>query len=238
MERRTYRMPMGRPPLRALVPTASVGLTRTAGAEATRGTDAGGSGTHGAGKAGGLAGLVLVVGVLGGCDSEATPSATTRSSPSVTNASASPSVTPTPSPSASASVEIPAAARKKTEKGAEAFVRYFFDQVNAAWMTADPRPIASNSEADCKSCASLRRTAEDLKRKNRHYAATPVTVRETKAVAGAPAGQQFVEARLQQNRVDIIDASGRVVSTDKRDTFLRTVALVWGGERWLIYDVA
>ena len=31
----------------------------------------------------------------------------------------------------SASVEVPAAAREKTEKGAEAFVRFFFDQVNA-----------------------------------------------------------------------------------------------------------
>ncbi len=85
-----------------------------------------------------LAGLVTVAGVLAGCQSEGTPSATTSPSASVTSASPSPSAS-SPSPSASASVDIPAAARVKSDKGAEAFVRYFFDQVNTAWMrTADP----------------------------------------------------------------------------------------------------
>jgi hypothetical protein len=47
-----------------------------------------------------------------------------------------------------------------------------------------------------------------------------------------------VAVDLLQNRVDIVDAAGRVVSTDKKDTFLRTVAVIWKGGRWLIYDVA
>ena len=42
----------------------------------------------------------------------------------------------------SATVEVPAAAREKTEKGAEAFVRFFFDQVNAG---VDQRRIRASS---------------------------------------------------------------------------------------------
>ena len=181
--------------------------------------------------------LVLVVGVLAGCESSASPPATTSPSAAASSASPSPLVT-SPSPSASPSVEIPAAARVKSDKGAEAFVRYFFDQVNTAWTTANPELIAANSESGCKSCASLRDTAAELKAKKHKYASKPVTVKDTKSLAGAPAGQQFVEADLLQNRVDIVDASGRVVSTDKQDALLRTVGVIWKGDRWLIYDVA
>ena len=133
---------------------------------------------------------------------------------------------------------IPAAARVKSEKGAEAFVRYFFEQVNLAWTKADPELIDVNSESDCKSCASLSDTARELQQKKHRYAAKPVTVRSLKSMAGAPPGQQFVQANLLQHRVNIVDAAGGVVSTDKRATLLRTVALIWEGGRWLIYDIA
>ncbi len=106
-----------------------------------------------------LAGLVTGAGVLAGCQSEGTPSATTSPSASVTSASPSPSAS-SPSPSASASVDIPAAARVKSDKGAEAFVRYFFDQVNEGMDDARAhRLIDVNSDSGCKSCASLTETA-------------------------------------------------------------------------------
>ena len=53
-----------------------------------------------------------------------------------------------PSPSVSASVEVPAAAREKTEKGAEAFVRFFFEQVNQAWT--DPDPMLDHGQQRCR----------------------------------------------------------------------------------------
>lgn len=184
-----------------------------------------------------VAGTVAMAGVLSGCQSEPTPPATTSPSASATSATPSPSAS-SPSPSASASGDIPAAARVRSDKGAEAFVRYFFDQVNLAWTKPDPAPIDANSDAGCKSCTSLADTARQLRAKKQKYASQPVTVSATKPVAGAPKGQQFVEANLVQHRVDVVDASGNVVSTDKKSTLLRTVALIWEGDRWLIYDVA
>ena len=85
----------------------------------------------------GLAGLLVASGVLSGCDSEAATPGASSPAASVSSASPSPSASsPSPSASASPSVAIPAAARVKSDKGAEAFVRYFFDQVNAAWTSA------------------------------------------------------------------------------------------------------
>ncbi len=184
-----------------------------------------------------LVGLAVVVGVLAGCQSEETPPATTSSSASVTSASPGASAS-SPSPSASASVDIPAAARVKSDKGAEAFVRYFFDQVNTAWTTPSAQLISVNSDPGCKSCASLAGTATKLQNERHRYESSPITVKSVSAVAGAPNGQSYVEAELLQNRSNVVDASGKVISTDRESPFERTVAVVWRGDRWLIYDVA
>ena len=74
--------------------------------------------------------------VLGGCQSEETPP-TPSPTPSGTVSSASPSASGSGSPSPAESSDVPAAAREKTEEGAEAFVTYFFDQVNRGWTTAE-----------------------------------------------------------------------------------------------------
>ena len=122
MGRRTIGMPFARPPLAAAVA---------------------------------LVGVLVGAGVVAGCDSEAAPPATP--SPSVTGTgtgtggSPSPSMT-SPSPSVSATVEVPAAAREQTEKGAEAFVRFFFDEVNQAWTKPASGLVAGQSESGCQFC--------------------------------------------------------------------------------------
>ncbi len=68
-----------------------------------------------------------------------------------------------PSPSASASVDIPAAAREKSDKGAEAFVRYFFDQVNSRLDHPEPDLIEATATEKCStSCARPRQDCGEL----------------------------------------------------------------------------
>ena len=183
----------------------------------------------------GLAGLLVAMGVLSGCDSEAATPDASSPAPSVASASPSPSASSSsPSPSASPSVAIPAAARVKSDKGAEAFVRYFFDQVNVAWTTPDPersRRTASRAASLVRQPGSQRRRA--ARRRRHKYAATPVTVTAHEVAGRSTDGQQYVEADLLQNRVDVVDASGRVVSSDRQEGHLqRTVAVIWRGGRW------
>ena len=107
--------------------------------------------------------------VLGGCQSEETPP-TASPTPSGTASSSSPSASGSTSPSPTASSDVPAAAREKTEKGAEAFVSYFFDQSESA---LGPRPtpglIESLQTPDASSCRSLAKTAADLEAKGQRY---------------------------------------------------------------------
>lgn len=184
-------------------------------------------------------GVVAAV-VLGGCTDGADPAPTPT--PSVT--SASPSATLSPSASASASPSatasgptIPAAARAQTPAGAEAFVRFFFDQVNLAWTKPEPGAIAAVSSTDCKFCATTESLASYLGENGQHYTEKPVTVEDVGAISGAPAGQQYLVATLIQNASTVVDAQGKVTKRDARKRLPRNVALKWINGEWRMFAV-
>ncbi|MCH8613297.1 DUF6318 family protein [Arsenicicoccus dermatophilus] len=76
-----------------------------------------------------------------------------------------------------ATAGIPAAARAHTPEGAEAFVRYFIDQVNVAWTTPRTGLIASLSLPTCKSCTNLEKGAADMAAADSHYAKPMLTLK-------------------------------------------------------------
>lgn len=201
MEQRTIRMPGGRPRSRAAVAV-------------------------------GLAGLLVASGVLSGCDSEAaTPGASSPSS-AVSSASPSPSASsPSPSASASPSVAIPAAARIKSDKGAEAFVRYFMDQAAKAWMVPDPELIELHATKDCSACQDLAKAARDLDTAGQRYDGPPISVRRLKVLRSSGTDVAF-DAMLRENKVRIVSASGKVVASYPERAITRAIAVKWGDGRW------
>jgi Family of unknown function (DUF6318) len=177
-------------------------------------------------------------GVLGGCQSEAMPttSGSEAASPSATSGSPSPSVSP--SPSTSPPVEIPAAAREKSDQGAEAFVRYFFDQVNTAWTTPRAGLIVALSDEGCQFCLKSEADAADLVRAGERYASAPITVGSVTVLSGAaPKGQSFVRTSATQNRVDVLGKGNAVVRSDKKKALRLTTGLIWKGGQWYVYEV-
>ena len=174
--------------------------------------------------------------VLGGCQAEGTPpTASPTSSPSVSSASSSAPGSPSPSPTESSAV--PAAAREKSEKGAEAFVRYFFDQVNRAWTTPEAGLIARLSVDDCEFCTKTEQTAAFLTKEGQRYETAPVTVSTYAAFAGAPKDQHYFSLELTQNRSRILDESGAAVATDPKKDTRFNVAVKWTPDGWRMLGV-
>ena len=174
--------------------------------------------------------------VLGGCQAEGTPpTASPTPSPSVSSASSSASGSPSPSPTKSSAV--PAAAREKSEKGAEAFVRYFIQQSSAAWTTPDARLIEDLSDPDCASCRSLAKTASDLQAKGHRYRDDPISVVSVESLVGDGA-RQNVAATIKQHPMEVVDTNGKVVSTDAADDLDRTFLLYWKEGRWIVGGIA
>jgi hypothetical protein len=171
-----------------------------------------------------------VVGVLAGCESEATPPATTSPSASVTSASPSPSAS-LPSPTASPSVDIPAAAREKSDKGAEAFVRYFMGQAASAWTVPDPVLIERHATKNCSACRDLAKVATSLKAGGQRYDGPPISVRSLKVLRSSGADVAF-DARLTENKVNVVSSSGEVIESYPKRFITRAIAVKWGDGRW------
>lgn len=207
-------------------------------------------------------GRVIAAGVLvgtvtaafGGCARDPSPPARPSSGPSSASGgvgtgtvpvgsatgpvSGSPPVSVAPSTSTAPPAVVPLAARAHTEAGAEAFVRFYIDQLNLAWTSPNVDLVSALSEPDCVSCARLEATAEQLVTKGQRYMSAPVSVRSAAAFEGAPAGQQLVHLVMEQHRVDVVNAQGTIVSTDLPRDLNRNVVLKWRAEAWHVYGIA
>jgi hypothetical protein len=165
----------------------------------------------------------------------ASPSGSVSSLPSASRTS-SPAATASGSPTASSAV--PAAAREKSEKGAEAFARYFFRQFNQAWTTPTPGLIAAVSDPGCQFCAKSEADARRLQKNGHRYSSDPLTILSIAAMPGAaPDNQLFLATNLRQNRVDIVDVSGSVISTDDKKKMSLVSGVIWTGDGWRMYEV-
>jgi uncharacterized protein DUF6318 len=179
---------------------------------------------------------MLAAGVLAGCDSSPDDPVTPTPSPSVSSSSPSPSASPSPSVTESGP-QIPAAAREKTDAGAEAFVKYFFDQFNVAWTKPEAGLISSLSSKDCKFCATTETQAKWLVDNKQRYDSNPVDLLDMEAIAGAPEGQIYLTGTLRQNQTNIVDDSGAVTRTDPKKNLPRNIGLKWQGDSWRMFAV-
>lgn len=132
---------------------------------------------------------------------------------------------------------MPAAAKVKSEAGAIAFAKYYFAQVNRAWTVPDPELIVPLGEPGCSTCAEFEKTAKNLKSERTKYAADPVTCGSVLAVSGAPKDHQLLHASVAQHKVDVINQSGDVVTTDQAKDLNLVVELIWKADEWRIWDI-
>lgn len=134
-------------------------------------------------------------------------------------------------------MDLPAAARAHTPEGAEAFARFFLEQTALAWSKPDASLIPPLSDPGCLSCKDLQKTAAELVAKGRRYRSSPVSIQSVDAVGGFE-DQTHVHVQMIQKKVDVIDSNGAVVLTDPYQKLTRTVALLWRGDQWILYDIA
>ena len=197
-------------------------------------------------KHGYAAALSLLVGcglgALAGCTGGAADPPATGNGTAATGAttrppaSSSPPTTTTSTTTTTATVQIPEAARAHTEAGAEAFVKFFMDQVSEAWTRPATGLILPLGEAGCLSCQSFEDTAAGLVKRSERYAKRPSTTVSAQAVPGG-GPRQLVHLVLQQHRVDVVDVSGKTVLTDSRKRFSVDAELNWGKGRWWLHDM-
>jgi len=174
--------------------------------------------------------------LLAGCSGGAKPgqSASSSSPPSSTSAptvSVSPSATgPTTDPN------IAAAARAHTPAGAEAFVRYFFEQLNRSWARADPLLLPPLSEASCKTCRAFTASAASFRAKGQHYKGDVFTVSSVGGLGKGSNGEEVLVVG-QQEPGAIVNQSGTIIEKSVAQAGKFTVSLNWTGSGWMAAEL-
>lgn len=190
------------------------------------------------------AGLAAAV-ALAGCTAS-TPAPPASSSPQPTSATSSTSTTAAPTTSARPSTttstpppsvdpvlaKIPKAARPETINGAEAFVRFYMEQVNAAFTKGTPAPLTGLDGPACKICAAFIDAAEQLRTdKQRHKG---VSIEVTAASSNKFSDTtRTVLVWVTQRSVPILDQRGATVDQTKagKGVFLATLKF---DRRWVM----
>lgn len=132
---------------------------------------------------------------------------------------------------------LPEAAKKKTKAGAKAFVEHFVSELNKAWRLAEPERIARLCRsATSKSCTALIKTATDLRAKNQHYDADPLSI-ERIVPLGEANGLTRLDFRGHQELASVVDRSGNVVLTDSREPSHFMFFLEWTGAGWHVNNL-
>lgn len=197
-------------------------------------------------------GAVLLAGCSGGTSSadptdlpnvepSSSAPATSSDSPSPTTssrASSPASTTKSAQPNGDAGAPgVPAAARKHTKAGAEAFARHYVDVINETGVhpkTGKLEPLATEG---CKSCHNYAGNVSYLVKHDEHNAGPAAEVRRTSSRLAPPGMRAWV--LLNQLPVRVLDRSGNVVRTEQR---VNDVALVFDlgwkpGEGWRAKEI-
>jgi hypothetical protein len=144
-----------------------------------------------------------------------------------------PTLTATPS-ATPAAVEIPAAATPPTAQGADAFVRFFFKQLNHGFEASDPEAIKSLSGAACSSCNNFIATLAASRAKGEFLRGDSFSVAEVAAPPLEGDGT-VVDISGEIPPRDRVDANGRVLRhLDAAGPFHLTVEIARAGNGWVV----
>jgi hypothetical protein len=172
------------------------------------------------------AALSLGVLLLSGCSGGSEPGPSTL-----------PTLSPTPTPSATLA-PIPPAATALTPQGADAFVRYFFDQMNIAFRTSNASLIGSLSTPACFTCQNYVVSLRDRKRNGQFYVADTFAV--TDVAAAPPEGTRTsVDVIGTLPARNSVDAQGRILEHfPAKARFYFVAKLERASNAWTVVDLS
>jgi hypothetical protein len=184
--------------------------------------------------AAGLAAVLALTGCGDGKERTGAPGVSVPSTPSLTSSSG----TTAPTGTAITAVDpalarIPPAARPNTRAGAEAFGRFFIEQVAQSGVEADPTLLDGLYAESCKTCGGLRAMADDLRRAGHHVEKPALRVKETD-VASIARDAHLVTVGVHAGPFEIVDRGGSHVETRQEEDRFAFVLTMSFEDHWVV----
>jgi hypothetical protein len=138
---------------------------------------------------------------------------------------------------AAARARIPTAARAHTPQGAEAFARFYLEQVNEAWMAPDPELIRPYALESCKTCANMVETAEWLLQQHYRYDGAPSDIGPSIPLPKSSQDRVFIDVSTNQLERKIVDEDGGVAEEVSFARSASQVEVRWLAESWQVREI-
>lgn len=177
---------------------------------------------------------------LGGCGDKDEPSTTPTPTPSSSSASPSGSGSPSASATASASPStnpsVPAAAKERTEAGAIAFLKFFYDEVNRGQTDPGAVDLFDYSDKACIACKNLQGALQDFVDNGWSVKQKPVRLHDVALANQVTADRVIINFTFEQLPVDYYKGE---VSQGKLDaaTTKHAAAIRWVNNAWQMYGM-
>ena len=182
------------------------------------------------------AALLAVSMLLAGCggDSEAGAPSSTTGPPPTTTKPATTTAPPTTASPTTTPVSVPPPGTTHTQAGSEAFSLHFFEQVNTAWRTSNPKTLDGLYAPTCKTCAAIRASAADYASRGQRYRDTPLTRISAKSLTAATGATTQVRVTATQEASAVVDRGGKVVEAVPRTPSIFVLTLTWASGGWRV----
>jgi hypothetical protein len=187
----------------------------------------------------GFVGLVVVAaGVLSGCSSGAQGAPGPDVAARISSSSPTLSVSPSPGERVSERSMIPSKARATTDAGAEAYLRFYFDRLNAGFTDPDSVRFAGLAEPGCSSCANLEKSIGELRGRREHVSTSPYAVSAVTELPESTRKNRAFQFLLTENASSVVDDHGRSVKSQPAAAHVMEVLLSLGEDGWKVSDLA
>ncbi|GAB3237706.1 DUF6318 family protein [Kineosporia babensis] len=132
-----------------------------------------------------------------------------------------------------------APAAEKSAKGAEDFVRYFWEVYDYSYSTGNVTPLSAISDSDCVFCEDTVSKVGKLSAANQRVAGAHVEVVAAIAPPSDPSKGLIVVTILNERPSTIVDADGVTVKSQQGFRNMKSeIAIIWRDSQWIVRDLA
>lgn len=185
-----------------------------------------------------IVGLVSCLSISA-CTEGGVSAAPTTTSPSSTSAA---QTTPTGAPTSAPTdnpqpPELPARAEEKSPAGAKAFVKYYIDVLNNAWLIESSEAIRQSAGAGCKVCTQLAELVDAVSRRGGYQHGGQWRPVSTFAVPTQPDRKPIIITDIKIARGKWLRSSGGQPQLIEAQSVTYDFQLAWEESRWLLTGI-
>ncbi|XVX20411.1 DUF6318 family protein [Actinomycetota bacterium] len=162
-----------------------------------------------------------------------TSSASATSGASGSTASTGAASTSTVGGSSGTPAALPAAAKEHSDKGAEAFARFYASQVSKSLVTNDAQTVSHYATSTCKGCSAIATAVEGQAKTGQHVADDRLSVKLSQVLDPDGSGQTRVDLLVTERATRMVNPDGSSEEMPKANGNIR-VAATWTNDGWRV----